>query len=113
MTAKPDNPFDRFPQLPVVPVPWPGEALGGWFRAAIRPYSLTVSDFMHHLGLPWSEHHPRFDVRVLLQPPEKFLQALNETTGISICCLRSMTSDGLDPDLADACFQHYSPCAIC
>lgn len=113
MTGRTGNPFDRFPRLPVVPVPWPGEALGGWIRAAIKPYGLSIPDFMHHLGMKWSKQRSDFDVHVLLKPGEKFLKALNETTGISASCLRGMTLEGLDPDISGACFLHNSPCSAC
>jgi hypothetical protein len=107
--------FDRVPQLPVVPVPWPGEALGGWIRATARPYGLSIQDFLQRLGVRWSEQRSHVEVHALLNVTEEFLQSLNRVTGISAACLRGMTLSGLDEDvdLMSACFKHYSPCLAC
>lgn len=107
--------FDRWPQLPAVPVPWPGEALGGWIKATVRPYGLSVQDFLQRLGVRWSEQRSHFEVHALLNVTEEFLQSLNRVTGISASCLRGMTLSGLegDVDLMSACFRHYSPCLAC
>ena len=113
MTSRLDNPFDRFPRLPVVPVPWPGEALSGWIEAAIAPYGLSTPDFLAHLGLRCSGLRANFYSHVLLEPGERLLRALNEATGVSISRLRGMTLEKVERDLSEACFLHYSPCATC
>jgi hypothetical protein len=113
MNLRAESPFDRPPKLPVVRIPWPGEALGSWLRAVFELYGFEVQEFMRYLGEDWCNGWYNFDLRILFRPSQNFFNAVNLVTGISVSRLRNMALEGLDPYLADACFRHYSPCQVC
>ncbi len=50
MTDKPL--FTTMPELPVVPLPASGEALGSWVWAIARTYGLMPGTYLRRLGIP-------------------------------------------------------------
>ena len=111
MTA--NTPFSSMPTLPVVPLPAPGEALGGWISAIAELYGVSMADYVGRLGVPRHWITAAIERDLVFRPLPRVMEQLQLDTGIAPERLRSMTFAGLDPELEDACQHHDAACADC
>ena len=106
--------FFSMPELPVVPLPQEGEALGSWVRAIAETYGLSVRDYCERHGIPRNWVNRNIDSDLLIQPPIGFLESISTETGVKLDIIKKMTFANMaDIDLLTACAQHFEPCGSC
>lgn len=105
--------FSSIPDLPVVPRPVPGEALGGWVETIANLYGLSRADYLERLGVPRRWVTEAINRDLVFRPLPTVMARLQVDTGIASEVLRGMTFAGLDRPLEDACRNHHVPCPEC
>ncbi|RUQ61405.1 hypothetical protein EJ913_29725 [Azospirillum doebereinerae] len=105
--------FASIPDLPVVPRPAPGEALGGWVETIANLYGLSRADYLERLGVPRRWVTEAINRDLVFRPLPTVMARLQVDTGIAGEVLRGMTFAGLDRPLEDACLNHHVPCPEC
>lgn len=105
--------FSSAPNLPVVPLPAPGEALGSWVAVIADLYGLSRADYLERLGVPRRWVTEAIDRDLVFRPLPSVMTRLQADTGIAEDVLRQMTFAGLDRPLEDACRCHHAPCPEC
>ncbi|GLR77466.1 hypothetical protein GCM10007856_01340 [Azospirillum oryzae] len=105
--------FASIPDLPVVPPPAPGEALGGWVEAIADLYGLSRADYLKRLGVPRRWVTEAINRDLVFRPLPSVMARLQVDTGIAEEVLRGMTFTGLDRPLEEVCRNHYVPCPEC
>lgn len=105
--------FTTMPELPVVPLPASGEALGSWVWAIAHTYGLTPRTYLRRLGIPHRWVTKEIERDLVIQPLPSVMERLQADTGVAPDVVRGMTFFGLDRELEDACRRHHAPCAAC
>lgn len=104
--------FTTMPELPVVPLPANGEALGSWIWAIAHTYGLMPGTYLRRLGIPHRWVTEAIARDLVIRPLPSVMERLQADTGVAPEVLRRMTFSGLDCELEEAC-HHHVPCAAC
>ncbi|KAA0677885.1 TniQ family protein [Azospirillum brasilense] len=95
-------------ELPVVPLPASGEALGSWVWAITRTSGLMPGTDLRRLGVPHRWVTKAILRDLMIRPLPSVMKRLRADTGVAPEVLRRMTSSGLNRELEEACHHLFS-----